>query len=187
MAHTQTHSATPGSRNRNTAVVLAGVVAGMIALAFAAVPLYQVFCQVTGYGGTTQRASADSLKGTIAREMTTRFDATVPARLPIRVEPSAPVTNKIGASRTIEFTATNMTAREIATTASFNVTPDKAGLYFNKIECFCFTQQTLAPGETAKMPVTFFIDPDIDEDADLDTIKEITLSYTFYASENGGS
>ncbi len=177
----------PATRsNLRTAGVLALLVLGMIGMAYAAVPLYSIFCQVTGYGGTTQRAEAN-LKGVIGREMVTRFDATVSSGLPIRVTPAKPISGAIGTPETIEFTATNLTARPLMTTASFNVTPQKAGVYFNKIECFCFTEQVLAPGETVKMPVTFFVDPDIDADKDLDTVHEITLSYTFYASDNGGS
>lgn len=174
------------NRNRKLAILLVGIAAGMVGVAYAAVPLYQIFCSVTGYGGTTQRADAN-LKGVIGREMTTRFDATVSSGLPIRVKAAKPITDAIGNAQTITYVATNLTAREITTTASFNVTPESAGVYFNKIECFCFTEQVLAPGETVEMPVTFFVDPDLDQNKDLDTIREITLSYTFYASNNGGS
>lgn len=176
----------PTNRNLRIALMLAGMVAAMVGLAYASVPLYQLFCQVTGYGGTTQRADVN-LKGTLEREMTTRFDATVSSGLPIRVKAARPITDPIGNAHTVMYTATNLTARPVATTASFNVTPSAAGVFFNKIECFCFTEQVLAPGETVEMPVTFFVDPDIDEDVDLDTVNEITLSYTFYAYNNGGS
>jgi len=131
---------------------------------------YQLFCAVTGYGGTTQRADAN-LKGIIGREMTTRFDATVSSGLPVHVRPSRPVADAIGTARTITFTATNPTAREITMTASFNVTPELAGVYFNKIECFCFTEQLLAPGERRRMPVRFIVDPALP-----DTIDTLTLS-----------
>lgn len=186
MAHIELARPPTDNRNRIVAAVLVALVIGMVGLAYAAVPLYQIFCQVTGYGGTTQRADAN-LKGVIGREMTTRFDATVSSGLAIRVKAAKPVTDAIGNAQTVIYTATNLTAREITTTAGFNVTPEKAGIYFNKIECFCFTEQVLAPGETVEMPVTFFVDPDLDQDKDLDTIREITLSYTFYASDNGGS
>lgn len=179
-----THSS--GSGNLRVALILGGLVAGMVGMAYAAVPLYNIFCQVTGYGGTTQVATSNP-KGTIDREMTTRFDATVSAGLPITVRPAAHVTDPIGNAHTVTYIATNNSDQELTTTASFNVTPDLAGVYFNKIECFCFTEQTLAPGETVEMPVTFFIDPDIDDKAELDTVKEITLSYTFYPSESGRS
>lgn len=172
--------------NLKVAALCMGVVIAMAGLAYAAVPLYQIFCQVTGYGGTTQRADAN-LKGVISRAMTTRFDATISSGLPISVKAARPVMSEIGAATTVIYTATNLTAREIVTTASFNVTPNLAGVYFNKIECFCFTEQVLAPGESVEMPVTFFIDPDLDTNPDLDTVREITLSYTFYASDNGRS
>lgn len=167
--------------NLRMAAVLAGVVAGMVGLAYAAVPLYALFCQVTGFGGTTQVADGNP-KGTIAREMTVRFDSNVDGGLAWRVKPSAPVTGKIGEVTTVNYVATNLTDKTVTGTAIFNVVPERAGVYFNKIECFCFTEQTLKPGETVEMPVTFFVDPDLDENEELDTIREITLSYTFYAS-----
>lgn len=180
------HRSPSGKGNLKVAGMLAALTVGMLGAAYAAVPLYSLFCQVTGYGGTTQR-STGNLKGIIAREMTTRFDATVSNGLPIRVIAAKPVTDPIGKTQTIYFTATNLTARPITTTAGFNVVPEEAGVYFNKIECFCFTKQTLKPGETVQMPVTFFVDPDINKNSELNTIRELTLSYTFYASENGGS
>ncbi len=168
------------NRNLRVALMLGGIVAGMVGLAYAAVPLYALFCQVTGFAGTTQVASSNP-KGVIARQMTVRFDSNVEAVLPWRVTPAAPVTDQIGTVETVVFRATNTSNREITGQAVFNVTPDQAGLYFNKIECFCITEQTLQPGETVEMPVTFFVDPDIAQNGDLDTIREITLSYTFYA------
>lgn len=185
MAHTDVHSELPGApRNRNTliAVILLGLTAGMLGLAYAAVPLYSLFCQVTGYGGTTQTADAN-LKGVIAREMQTRFDVTVSKGLPISVTPARPVLDPIGKSHTVSYRVTNNSDKVLKTTAGYNVTPDKAGIYFNKIQCFCFTEQTLQPGETVDMPVTYFVDPDIDQDKDLTTVKAITLSYTFYAAD----
>jgi len=172
--------------NGKIALVLGALVVGMVGLAFAAVPLYQIFCSVTGYGGTT-RVATDAPKGVIDRQVTVRFDSNVDGALAWRVKPAAPVKDKIGSVETINYVATNLSDKEITGLAVFNVTPDKAGYYFNKIECFCFTEQTLAPGETVDMPVTFFVDPEIDEDADLDTVREITLSYTFYASDKEGS
>lgn len=172
--------------NLKVAAVLAGIVAGMVGMAYAAVPLYYVFCAVTGYGGTTQRAAGNS-NGIIAREMTTRFDATIAPGLPIEISPSQPITTGMGTVTTVHFTARNLSTDRLTTTASFNVTPDLAGVYFNKIECFCFTEQTLESGETVDMPVTFFVDPGLDTDPDLKTVKQITLSYTFYAADNGGN
>ncbi|PXA97409.1 cytochrome c oxidase assembly protein [Nostoc sp. 3335mG] len=173
-------------RNRRTAITLFGLVGGMVGLAFASVPLYQMFCQVTGYGGTTQVADANP-KGVIAREMKVRFDVNVDTALPWTVKPAAPITDSIGKVDTVNYLATNNSDKPVTGQAIFNVVPEKAGIYFNKIECFCFTEQTLAPGETVEMPIVFFVDPDLDENRELDTIREITLSYTFYASDNEGS
>ena len=127
------------------------------------------------------------VKGVIAREMTVRFDSNIDGGLAWQVTPSKPVSGKIGTVETVNFTARNLTNKPITGQAIFNVTPELAGSYFNKIECFCFTEQTLKPGETVQMPVTFFVDPDIDLNADLKTVHDITLSYTFYASANKGS
>lgn len=173
-------------RNEKTGLVLLGLAAGMVGLAFAAVPLYQLFCQVTGYGGTTQVADANP-KGVIAREMKVRFDVNVEDALPWTVKAAAPITDRIGQVDTVNYLATNTSDKPVTGQAIFNVSPDKAGIYFNKIECFCFTEQTLQPGETVEMPIVFFVDPDLDDNPELNTIKEITLSYTFYASENEGS
>lgn len=180
------HSSTPNPNNRRTGVALLAIAAGMVGLAFASVPLYQLFCQVTGYGGTTQVA-ADNPKGVIAREMKVRFDANVEHALPWTVKAAAPITDQIGRVDTVNYIATNNSDKPVTGQAIFNVTPEGAGLYFNKIECFCFTEQTLQPGETVEMPIVFFVDPDLDDSPELRTIREITLSYTFYASDNEGS
>ena len=169
-------------RNTRVALALAALVATMIGAAYAAVPLYALFCQLTGFGGTTQVATGNP-KGVIAREMTVRFDSNIDANLPWDVRPAAPAKAQIGTVETVTFIATNRSHKAMTGQATFNVTPDQAGIYFNKIECFCFTEQTLQPGETVEMPVTFFVDPDIDRNGDLDTIREITLSYTFYARD----
>lgn len=173
-------------KNRRVGVLLLGLAAGMVGLAFASVPLYQLFCQVTGFGGTTQVADANP-KGVIAREMKVRFDINVDSALPWTVKAAAPVTDRIGSVDTVNYVATNNTDKPITGQAIFNVVPEKAGIYFNKIECFCFTEQTLQPGETVDMPIVFFVDPDIADDRELNTVKEITLSYTFYASDSEGS
>jgi cytochrome c oxidase assembly protein subunit 11 len=178
--------APPQGKNRNVAGILFLLAIGMVGMAYAAVPLYYAFCAATGYGGTT-RVATDNPKGVIAREMTVRFDSNVSGDLPWRVIPAKSATAKLGQVQTIEFTAQNLTSKTITGQATFNVTPELAGSYFNKIECFCFTEQTLKPGETVQMPVTFFVDPDLDKNADLRTIHDITLSYTFYASSNKGS
>lgn len=171
------------NRNLRTAIVLGGLVVGMVGAAYAAVPLYELLCQVTGLGGTTQVASGNP-KGVIARQMTVRFDSNIDANLPWTVAPAAAVTDGIGTVETVNYIAVNKSDKPITGQAIFNVTPEQAGIYFNKIECFCFTEQTLQPGERVEMPVTFFVDPDIDQNDDLKTIREITLSYTFYAQSS---
>ena len=176
----------PAGKNRNVGVILLLLAVGMVGAAYAAVPLYQMFCQATGYGGTTRVATGNT-KGVIAREMTVRFDSNIDGSLPWQVTPAKPVTDKIGGVETVVFTARNLSNKTVTGQAAFNVTPELAGSYFNKIQCFCFTQQTLKPGESVQMPVTFFVDPDIDKNSDLRTVKDITLSYTFYASKNKGS
>jgi cytochrome c oxidase assembly protein subunit 11 len=115
-----------------------------------------------------------------------RFDANVDG-VPWQITPAKPITGKIGQVQTAVFIARNLSDKTITGQATFNVTPERTGTYFDKIQCFCFTQQTLKPGETVEMPVTFFVDPDIDKDQDLRTVQDITLSYTFYASKNKGS
>ena len=172
-------------RNRWVAFALTGVAAAMLGLGFAAVPLYSVFCQVTGYGGTTQRSAAN-MKGVIDRQMTVRFDSNV-ARLPWSVEPAGPVTARVGEIQNVEFVARNNADHPVTGKAVFNVTPEATGSYFNKIQCFCFTRQTLQPGEQVRMPVVFFVDPDIAKNHDLDSVRDITLSYTFYSADKQGS
>ncbi len=181
--HSPDHQA---PRNKRLALTLGGVVLGMVGLAFASVPLYQLFCQVTGFGGTTQVAT-DNPKGVIAREMKVRFDVNIDSNLPWTVKAAAPITDRIGAVDTVNYIATNNSDKPMTGMAVFNVTPEKAGVYFNKIECFCFSEQTLQPGETVEMPIVFFVDPERDDNFELNTVREITLSYTFYASDNEGS
>lgn len=155
------------------------------ALAIYAVPLYRLFCQVTGYGGTTQRVAAAG-EEVLDRAITVRFDASVDHSIPWNFRPVKHTkTVRVGETALSYYQATNRSDRPITGTAVFNVTPHKAGLYFAKIECFCFTEQTLAPGETAMMPVTWFIDPAIAGDHNLDDLTEITLSYTFFLKDGG--
>ncbi|MCJ8191333.1 cytochrome c oxidase assembly protein [Sphingomicrobium aestuariivivum] len=153
----------------------------MLGVAFAAVPLYRIFCQVTGFGGTTQQAV--EAPGAVAGEIGVRFDANVNGALPWKVEAAKTVRIQPGARTVVNYTATNLTAREVTGTATFNVSPLQAGQYFSKIECFCFTEQTLKPGEKVEMPIIFFVDPAIAEDPNTDFIDEITLSYTFFPVE----
>ena len=155
----------------------------MLALAFAAVPLYRVFCQVTGFGGTTMKAEA--APGAVAGQIGVRFDANISPTLPWKFVPEQEVVRiHPGARTTIYYDATNYTARKTTGQAIFNVTPENAGKYFSKIECFCFTEQTLKPGERVRMPVVFYVDPKLRYDPDTRNIDEITLSYTFYPVEN---
>lgn len=171
-------------RRHGTALVLGGVVCAMVGLAFAAVPLYRWMCAVTGYDGTT--GTADAAPGAIGdRLMTVRFDANVARDLPWRFAPKElQVSVRIGEQTLAIYTATNTTDRPITGTATYNVTPEKAGAYFDKIECFCFTEQALKPGETMEFPVSFFVDPAILDDRELDSVKTITLSYTFVEKES---
>lgn len=159
--------------------------AAMLCLAFAAVPLYRVFCQVTGFGGTTMRAAAAPGANFAEGSIGVRFDANINPALPWRFEPEqATVRIQPGARTTIYYRATNLAARSTSGQALFNVTPEQAGPYFSKIECFCFTEQTLKPGQSVRMPVVFFVDPKLRTDAATRDIDEITLSYTFYPTES---
>lgn len=166
--------------NRRLGLALVGVVAGMIGAAYASVPLYQLFCQVTGYGGTTQVAEA--APGEVSeRLITVRFNADVNPKLPWRFEPlERAVTLRVGETGLAFYRAVNLADRPVSGTATFNVTPLKAGQYFNKVQCFCFDEQALDPGQEADMGVSFFVDPAILEDRNLDEVKTITLSYTFF-------
>ena len=171
------------AKNRAVAIRMALFALAMLGLAFASVPLYRVFCQVTGFGGTTQKAEA--APGAVAGQIGVRFDANIDPALPWKFEPvQETVRIHPGARTTIYYQATNYTARSTTGQAIFNVTPEIAGKYFSKIECFCFTEQTLKPGESVKMPVIFFVDPKLRDDPDTKHIDEITLSYTFYPVEN---
>ena len=163
---------------------LVGVVVSMLGLSYAAVPLYKMFCQVTGYAGTTQRAKAAPLVPT-EQKILVRFDANISRDLDWQFKPvQRSMELKIGEEKLAFYEATNTSNVPITGTATFNVTPAIAGSYFNKIACFCFTEQTLQPGESVQMPVSFFIDPDILTDPDSKTVKEITLSYTFFEVKN---
>ena len=169
--------------NNRTALIMALVALGFLGLAFASVPLYRAFCQLTGFDGTPIRA--EKAPGAVAGEIGVRFDANVDPKLAWRFEP---VQNRVriapGARTTIYYRATNLTARPITGQAVWNVSPDTVGQYFNKIQCFCFTEQTLKPGESVKMPVVFFVDPKLRQDDTTKAIDEITLSYTFYPVES---
>jgi cytochrome c oxidase assembly protein subunit 11 len=172
-------------QNRRVALAAGGVALAMVGLAYASVPLYRMFCQATGFGGTTQRAERAPVAAT-NREMTIRFDANTAASLPWSFHPDQlELTVKVGEQNLAFYKARNLSARTLKGSAVFNVTPDEAGAYFTKVDCFCFTEQRLGPGESVDMPVAFFVDPAIEQDPDLRTLTTITLSYTFYpADEN---
>ena len=171
--------------NKAVAFGATAVVVAMLGLSFAAVPLYRVFCQVTGFGGTTQKADAGSDE-VLAQKITVRFDSNVAKDLPWSFKPvERTVQIKIGETALIFYEASNVSDKPVVGTASFNVTPEVAGSYFSKIECFCFTEQLLQPGQTVQMPVQFFVDPEITRDVSTRDIKEITLSYTFFAKKGG--
>ena len=166
--------------NRAVAFGAMSVVVGMLGLSYAAVPLYQMFCQVTGFGGTTQRVEQVSDE-ILEQKIVVRFDSNVAKKLPWHFKPAQRTVDiKIGETALVFYTAKNTSDKAIVGTASFNVSPEVAGRYFSKIECFCFTEQLLEPGQEVEMPVQFFIDPEITRDASTRDIKEITLSYTFY-------
>ena len=167
------------SANAKLAVGLLTVAIGMVGLSFAAVPLYEIFCQITGYGGTTQRAEEEAER-TLERTVIVRFDSNI-SGLPWAFRPAEPqIEVKLGETALISYIAENTGARPTTGTATFNVQPTIAGYYFNKMECFCFNEQELQPGERVEMPVQFFVSPDLADDRELDGTRTITLSYTFF-------
>ena len=172
-------------RNLRTALIAATGALAMLGLGFAAVPLYRMFCQVTGFGGTTQRASAVEANAVaVATAMiSVRFDGNVDPALPWKFAPSQ-VTQEmtIGSRKMAFYSAENLSDKPITGVASFNVSPDIAGIYFKKVHCFCFNQQTLKPGEKVEMPVQYYVDPAILKDPEAAGIRQITLSYTFHPS-----
>ena len=182
-------------RNRVTVAALLGIVGAMVGLDIAAVPLYRMFCQATGYGGTTQRAERAPAAEVSDRIVTVRFNAESAPDLGWEFRPLVPsVQVHPGEERTVAYRAVNRTSMPVTGTATFNVTPDKVGAYFDKIQCFCFTKQRLNPGESADLAVTFFVDPEIATDPGTRDVDTITLSYTMFrtktedapAAENAG-
>ncbi len=179
--------AKPRARNAATAGVLFAFVFGMVGLAYASVPLYKLFCQVTGYAGTpvVDKAAPTAVSD---RMITVRFDANVNAQLPWRFSPDQrEMKVRLGETALATYTAKNVSAGAITGTASFNVTPFKAGPYFGKVDCFCFTEQVLAPGQEVSMPVSFYVDPEIFTDIDTQDVNTITLSYTFHRMQHDAS
>ena len=177
----------PHSRNRRTGLILSLVVVGMVGLSFASVPLYRLFCQVTGFGGTTQVAEV-APETVSERIVTVRFNADVDPQLPWRFAPEQrEVTLKVGEVGEAFYRARNLSDEPVTGSATFNVTPLKAGPYFTKVQCFCFDEQRLAPGQEVEMGVNFFVDPSIEEDPNLNDVETITLSYTFFRARESES
>ena len=178
MDHRHTHNAT--LRNQRVALICAVFAVGMVGLAYASVPLYRLFCQMTGFAGTTQRVDRPSTT-ILDRQITVRFDANVGPGLSWDFQAVTPTIKvRVGENALAFYRVKNRSDKAVVGTATFNVTPDQAGGFFNKIQCFCFTEQRLEAGETVEMPVSFFVDPQIARDKDAHTVTHVTLSYTFY-------
>src|ERR1700739_2102709 len=169
------------TRDATVAAICGFVVVLMVGAAYAAVPFYNWFCRATGFNGTTQVATSPPSAAPLARKIAVRFDSNVAGGLPWKFEPEqTEIEVRIGEVTTVYYTVTNQSARETTGQAAYNVAPLTVGAYFQKINCFCFTEQTLAPGEKREMPVVFYVDPSIVKDSDNDGLNTITLSYTFY-------
>ena len=177
-------------RNRRVAVMAVLFALAMLGLGYASVPLYRLFCQVTGFGGTTQRASeARAATMTVSdKTITLRFDANIERGMPWQFRPERTTdVIPLGGRRMAIYLARNLSDKPVTGRATFNVEPEQAGRYFNKVQCFCFTEQTLAPGQEVRMPVVYFVDPKMLDDADARDIEEITLSYTFHPIADPGA
>jgi cytochrome c oxidase assembly protein subunit 11 len=170
-------------RHRRVALVVAFAAMGMVGMSYAAVPLYQMFCRVTGYGGVPQIGSSESSERG-DKVMTIRFDANVASDLPWTFEPEqSSIKLRNGETATVFYKVRNRSDKTTHGLASYNVTPERSGIFFTKLSCFCFSEQTLAPGETMDMPVVFYVDPSVERDEIMKSQDTITLSYTFYASK----
>ena len=173
----------PADRNARTAWALVLVIGGMLGLAYAAVPLYELFCKATGFAGTPQVAQ-EGVRPLSNRTVEVRFDSNVDPNLSWRFEPvQREVKVRLGEEKLVFFRATNVSQRPIVGTATYNVTPERTAGWFNKIQCFCFAEQLLAPGQSVDMPVVFFVDAEMAKDRRYDDIRTITLSYTFYEAK----
>lgn len=175
-------------RNARVGMMAAAGALAMLGLGYAAVPLYQMFCQVTGFGGTTQVASETDAARAAAiatgEKISVRFDASTAAGMPWAFKPVKPTQSVVIGQRDIAtYTARNDGSKSITGMATFNVTPEQAGKYFHKIQCFCFTEQTLAPGQEVTMPVLYYVDPAMLDDPNMAGVEQITLSYTFHRTK----
>ena len=183
-------AATLENRNRRTGLIALGGALAMLGLGYASVPLYRLFCQVTGFGGTTMRVSEETAAQVqvASKTVVVRFDANVDRDMPWAFRPiQVTDTVSIGARDMAIYTAKNLSTEPITGTATFNVTPEVAGKYFSKVQCFCFTEQTLQPGQEVRMPVIYYVDPRILDDPDAKDVQEITLSYTFHVAAEEGA
>lgn len=170
-------------RNARLAWRLVAVTGGMLALAYAAAPLYDLFCRTTGFAGTPVVAQAGE-RPVLERIATVRFDSNVDPNLPWRFQPlEREIKVRLGEERLVHYRVTNVSQRPIVGTATYNVTPEPAGPWFNKLQCFCFTEQLLLPGQSVDMPVVLFVDPAMDQDRRYDNVRTITLSYTFFEAK----
>ena len=168
-------------RDAAVASICGFIVVLMVGASYAAVPFYNWFCRATGFNGTTQVATSSPSGAPLARKIAVRFDANVGPGLPWKFEPEqTEIEVRIGEVFTVFYKVTNQSARETTGAAAYNVAPLTVGAYFQKINCFCFTEQTMAPGETRQMPVVFYVDPALVADSENDGLNTITLSYTFY-------
>jgi cytochrome c oxidase assembly protein subunit 11 len=168
-------------RDATVAAICGLVVVLMVGASYAAVPFYNWFCRATGFNGTTQVATARPAAAPLKRKIAVRFDSNVAGGLPWKFEPEkTEIEIRIGEVVTVYYTVTNQSARTTTGQAAYNVAPLTVGKYFQKINCFCFTEQTMAPGEVRQMPVVFYVDPSVVDDSDNDGLNTITLSYTFY-------
>lgn len=185
-------SVAPQNRNLRTALMAAGFALAMLGLGFAAVPLYRIFCQVTGFGGTTMRATESDAevaermaKSAGAGTISIRFDASIDRGMPWKFTAAQSTQQVAIGQRSLAFyTSRNNSDRPVTGQASFNVEPEQAGKYFNKVQCFCFTEQTLQPGEEVRMPVLYYVDPAALKDPNMQGVEQITLSYTFHQTKD---
>ena len=175
---------TENNKNKSLAIIIFTIPIAMFLLSYASVPLYNLFCKVTGYGGTTQEASKPS-DIVLDKKIKVRFNADTQKNLGVYFQPvKRSIITKFGKTNSVEYKISNTTNKPIEIIASYNVTPQKAGIYFNKLDCFCYEESTLSPGQTIALPVTFFISPDLYNDPNTKEIKSITLSYTFFDTDN---